>query len=51
MNALMTFQMNDLMNYCLKPKIGCSTVGELAGFTFYHETYHFGQIHAMKRLD
>lgn len=31
-------------------KLGCSTVGELAGFTFYHETYHFGQIHAMKRL-
>jgi uncharacterized damage-inducible protein DinB len=31
-------------------KFGCSTVGELAGFSFYHETYHFGQIHAMKRL-
>ncbi|MCQ6275013.1 DinB family protein [Bacillus sp. V3B] len=33
-----------------EPKLGCSTVGELAGFSFYHETYHFGQIHAMKRL-
>ena len=33
-----------------EPKFGCSTVGELAGFSFYHETYHFGQIHAMKRL-
>ena len=51
MNVLTKFQMNDLMNNYLKPKFGCTTVGELAGFTFYHETYHFGQIHAMKRLD
>jgi uncharacterized damage-inducible protein DinB len=33
-----------------KEVLGCSTLGELAGFSFYHETYHFGQIHAMNRL-
>jgi uncharacterized damage-inducible protein DinB len=42
---------NERFNELLpEPKLGCTTVGELAGFTFYHETYHFGQIHAMKRL-
>lgn len=33
-----------------EPKLGRKTLGEIAGFAIYHESYHFGQIHVMKRL-
>ena len=33
-----------------EPILGRVTAGELAGFTVYHETYHFGQMVAMKRV-
>nr|WP_295971620.1 DinB family protein [uncultured Bacillus sp.] len=33
-----------------KPMLGQTTVGELASFAIYHESYHFGQIHAMRRM-
>ncbi len=33
-----------------QPFLGRETVGELASFNVYHETYHLGQIHALKLL-
>ena len=33
-----------------EPKFGASTFGELVSFAAYHEAYHYGQIHTMKRL-
>ncbi|WP_428908199.1 DinB family protein [Niallia sp. Krafla_26] len=33
-----------------EPKFGASTFGELVSFTAYHESFHYGQIHTMKRL-
>jgi uncharacterized damage-inducible protein DinB len=33
-----------------EPKFGASTYGELVSFAAYHEAFHYGQIHAMKRL-
>lgn len=32
-----------------EPVLGQTTVGELTSFAIYHESYHFGQIHAMRR--
>lgn len=36
---------NDLLS---KPFKDFKTVGEITSFTTFHETYHLGQIHAMK---
>jgi uncharacterized damage-inducible protein DinB len=33
-----------------EPKFGATTFGELVSFTAYHEAFHYGQIHAIKRL-
>jgi uncharacterized damage-inducible protein DinB len=33
-----------------EPKFGASTFGELVSFATYHEAFHYGQIHTMKRL-
>lgn len=33
-----------------KPFLGLETFGELANMALFHESYHLGQIHAMKRL-
>ena len=33
-----------------KPVMGRETYGELAALSAYHESYHIGQIHAMKLL-
>lgn len=33
-----------------EPKLGASTFGELVSFSAYHESFHYGQIHTMKRL-
>ena len=33
-----------------KPFKEFETVGEIIAFAVYHETYHLGQIHAMKRV-
>lgn len=33
-----------------KPFLGQETFGEIANLVIFHETYHFGQIHAMKRV-
>ena len=33
-----------------KPFLGLETVGELANMALFHESYHLGQIHAMKKL-
>jgi uncharacterized damage-inducible protein DinB len=33
-----------------EPMLGQTTVGELTSFAIYHESYHFGQIHAMRRV-
>ncbi|WNB91187.1 DinB family protein [Bacillus sp. NEB1478] len=33
-----------------QPFFGLNTVGELAVFANYHETYHSGQLHAMKKV-
>lgn len=33
-----------------EPILGQTTVGELTSFAIYHESYHFGQIHAMRRV-
>lgn len=33
-----------------EPMLGQNTVGELTSFAIYHESYHFGQIHAMRRV-
>ncbi|MDQ0412838.1 DinB family protein [Mesobacillus stamsii] len=33
-----------------QPIFGLETLGELANRSLFHETYHLGQIHAMKRL-
>lgn len=32
------------------PFLGQETFGELTSFGIFHETYHLGQIHAMKRI-
>lgn len=33
-----------------KPFLGLETFGELANMALFHEAYHLGQIHAMKKL-
>lgn len=33
-----------------KPFLGLETFGELANMSLFHESYHLGQIHAMKKL-
>ncbi|RSD24978.1 DinB family protein [Mesobacillus subterraneus] len=33
-----------------QPFLGLETFGELANMALFHESYHLGQIHAMKRL-
>ncbi|MBT2679919.1 DinB family protein [Bacillus sp. ISL-35] len=33
-----------------KPFLGLETFGELANMALFHESYHLGQIHAMKKL-
>ncbi len=33
-----------------EPILGQKTVGELANLSAFHEAYHLGQIHAMKRI-
>lgn len=33
-----------------KPFLGLETVGELANMALFHESYHLGQIHSMKKL-
>ena len=33
-----------------QPFLGRETVGELASLNVYHETYHLGQIHALKLI-
>lgn len=33
-----------------EPIFGCTTFGELAGFTAWHESNHNGQIHAMAKF-
>ncbi len=33
-----------------EPKFGASTFGELVSFAAYHESFHYGQIHTLKRL-
>ena len=33
-----------------EPKFGASKFGELVSFSAYHESFHYGQIHTMKRL-
>lgn len=33
-----------------RPFIKFETVGEIIAFNVFHETYHLGQIHAMKRV-
>jgi hypothetical protein len=33
-----------------QPFLGLKTFGELANMALYHEAYHMGQIHAMKRI-
>lgn len=30
--------------------LGNKTIGELVSFTAHHETFHYGQIHALKRI-
>ncbi len=33
-----------------EPRLGAETFGELVSFTAFHESFHYGQIHTMKRL-
>lgn len=33
-----------------QPVLGQETYGELAGLAAYHEAFHYGQIHAMKKV-
>jgi len=33
-----------------QPILGLETFGELANMALFHESYHLGQIHAMKKL-
>jgi uncharacterized damage-inducible protein DinB len=47
MKAIPAERLNEKLE---KPVFNFTTFGELVNFTVFHETYHLGQMHAIKRI-